>query len=593
MADGYPNEIPLISPDFKAVSMQHALATGFASLYSQAPEKIVKIDLSTDNAGKRAIDRMLGEAIKTIEQSAAGKKLLAKTSWNKAEREQWEMSIATITRDLIHDEPLFGAYRLDRKKTMTPISITEISPDSNFHCEPMAALTGIMLQKIENHFLEPSEDRTNMKRRTDYYLTGGNMYRSAFQSGQKPKDVKKAIEKDEILHGYVISPITANYVEGTTGRSNGWVGVAKSPYNKNDIKGYTFDDYLAGFPMISDGVGFTVGYDGSVAAQKLASERKAAIAQGDYAVLESKRMTPELTQFPWQIFADERNLLKALGVCKIEEEGSIRGIDSIKAIEQSFPERLKGSGRNYLELACDSEKIDFAVTENELTRAVIGNRIVVWGSHRPFAERLVNEGIHKVSGKQEWTEQQLVEYLHQKGVDDVWVQRVIPKSSPQSGNNFEATVKDYYEAMPAKMLTIKTEKGEEKIPFHAYLTLCRDEYVARGGKLDSINAAGVVVPVIFSPARRYAILKELNGRTNDEYESEEFSAVAYTSAIIVNNLGTKDFIKIQGIGVLNGIGATNSEDLNVAIPESTGEVPPPAPTPAAVKPKQHASRLRP
>lgn len=578
MADGYPNEIPLISPNFKAVSMQYALAQGIANTYSNQPDAGVKIDLATDGPGKQAIDGMIARAIRMVEVSPAAKKLLAKPEWTMDERVQWEKTIANIGRDVIHEEPRFGEYRLERNKPMTPISITEITKDTNFHCEPMATLAGIMVQKMENHFLEPSEDRAQLKRRTDYYVTAGILYRSSFQKDLKPKDHIKSLQDNALLHGFVVSPITANYIEGTTGRPNGYFSGAEQPYKKNDIPGYTFDDYLAGFPMISEGAGFTVGYNGSPASQAMATERKNEIAKKNYATLDTLRSTTPIYDFIQ--FADERNLLKMQGLCDMRANVSLRATDMIDHIEGTIEKAYHPKGRTLTQLACDANKVDFAMTPDELKSSFFGNRMFQWGVLRVFAENLFEHGFDYV-GKNQWTEAELTAYLAQ-GIDNVWVQRPIPANAPLGANNFEQTARAYYDALPAKNLTLKLANNtEEKIPFHAYLEICRMEYASRGGKPEAINSPGTVVPVIYNPDRAYEVLKNLKGRTIEKYEQEEATLQTYTNVTLINRPGVDDTLSILAKSVISGDAATWGGDLKVQITDTAGEIAAPGKTPGS------------
>jgi hypothetical protein len=591
MADGYPNEIPLISSDIHAVSMQHALSIGFAGGYSNEPQKGVKIDLVTESEGQKAILSMIDSGIAALARSPTIKNLLAKPSWSMRDREQWERSIAHIARDAIHDEPRFGPYRLDRKKAMTPISLTDITKDTNFHCEPMAALTGVIVQKLENHFLEPSDDKTNLKRRTDYYLTGGVLYESAYQKNRKPVDHNKAIAEGEIFHSYVVSPITANYFEGTVGRPAGWHAAAESPYKKNDVKGYTFEDYLAGFPMFANRAGFTVGYDGSPAAQKLAQDRKAAILRGDYSALETRRVKLDLNSLG-QTFSDERNLLKLFSQCSTEKPASSnRAHDDVAHINTLLAKSKKDSGRNYSQLSCDVDSVDFAMTSEELDRAYIGNRILHWSNNKGFASAIIQHGLEAVSGKKEWNEKDLVAYLGSKGISEVWVKRIVPAGVSLTGNNFEDVVRGYYNSLPAENLTIESPKGDEKIPFELYLKFCRDQFIEQGGKAEYINAPGTVVPVIYNPLALYGDHKESNGRTMQQYLAEDIPAGALTRVVITNRPGVnRDQLDIKAIGIINGNNASVRYTGPVDIPESTGELPNPLPTrpdsPAKPSPRQ-------
>ena len=604
MADGYPNEIPLIADWHKASSMQHALATGFISTYSleRDKDKGVKIDLATDTPGKRAIDGMIARSIAEINASPALMKLLAKPEWTRVDRQQWEASIANISSNEMYEEPRYGSYRLDRKKPMTPISITEITKDTNFHCEPMAVMSGILVQTLENHYLQPSEDKTQLKRRTDYYLTGGIVYRSAYQTGKKPVDVAREASNGETLHAFIVSPVTGNYIEGTIGRANGWNGSAASVYRTNAIKGHTFEDYIAGFPMIADNAGFTMGYDGSLTAQAMANKRKEALRSGDDAALVRERISVEkgLELNPLK-FADERNIARDMAPVLEGEEAALYSLSYIDRVER-ISDVVAGAfktGRPYKQLLQDARRVDFAVTLDELKALSLGNRLLYWAKEKPFAERMIRDK-KSLSHQSDWSEAALVEYLDTHGVSDVWVHRVISKDAVPTGNNFEQVVKAYYDALPPERLsapeekeqsvaagpTQKSEKKENpKIQFSEYLALVKQQYTSAGGKPETINAPGTVVPLLANPLHQWEISKQLKGRTFEVYQQEDVIAANYTQARITNHPGTnKDDVLIQGYSVINGNGARYYENIPVGITESAGELPSPK-TPPVVKAK--------
>ncbi len=183
----YPNVMSGISDLFDIASLDYALKSGKANIYADQ-ERGTKVDLTNDSQGKRAIDNMVAKAVQRIEESQGLQALLAKPVWNQNDRMQWEASISDIARDLIAEEPRFGNYRLNEDGKNKPMDtpLTQITQETNFHCEPMAILTGVLVQKMENKILPESSPEDSYKRRQSYYLGGGMANRAPHNKGEKP-----------------------------------------------------------------------------------------------------------------------------------------------------------------------------------------------------------------------------------------------------------------------------------------------------------------------------------------------------------------------------------------------------------------------
>jgi hypothetical protein len=247
-----------------------------------------------------------------------------------------------------------------------------------------------------------------------------------------------------------------------------------------------------------------------------------------------------------------------------------------------------------------SKQVDFAVTLDEVKRLLFGNRMLLWSKEKPLIERILNDD-NSLLSRGPWKEQELADFLADRGVSDVWVQRAIPKDAVPTANNFEQVVRSYYDALPKTRLKpieeqqvsaaagIRTNKNdkdkkEEKVEFSDYLELSKRQYLAKGGKPEAINAPGTMVPVLFNPLRQWEINKQLNGRKYEEYVKQEVISDSHTEARIINRPGTEnDMVFIDGTGVINGNEETRNDMLKVMIPESVGELPNPLPTLPAIK----------
>lgn len=543
----YPDIMNGISDLFDTVSMDYVLRTGVADTYTREEQHGTKVDLSTDSEGQRAIKGMIARAQTRIEESPGLQALLNKPTWTQLDRMQWESSISDIARDLIAEEPRFGKYRLDDKgeKPMdTPL--TDITSATNFHCEPMAILTGVLVQNMENKNLPETSPEDSYKRRQSYYLGGGMGNRAPHNTGDKPIDYWKKANAGSLLHSYLISPMTGNVIEGTQGRPDGWTAGAASTYQVTP-KGYTFEHYIAGFPISTRGdLDYTYGYSGDEQAKALAQSRLDAVNRGDYEFLRTHRADQASLGSQYD-FLNARNFLRANRIDNTYYK--LEGADAVVYATRTASEKAPGEGRSYEQLIADSNQPDFSMTATELKRANEGNIALWWAVNNPNELRLIDGKGNERLRAQPWQDEQLANYLMSQGVEDVWLFKPLPK-----GESFESFTRAMFDQLPAAKKTYKDKEGKETpITFADYLALSRehirDEETFHGNE----NAPGTMVPVLMNPGRAVAELQNRRGRNHGTYYAEDLAVGSLTSVGIYDKPGTKsDVIQFVAEGSFDG-----------------------------------------
>mgnify|MGYP003386325943 FL=1 len=550
----YPDVMSGISKTYDIVSVDHILKSGWADIYSSEIMKGTKVDLTTNSAGKRVITGMMEKAATRIAESEGLQALLKKPVWNQVDRQQWEASISDIARDVIAEEPIFGKYRNDPKKASnTPLA--DITRETNFHCEPMAILTGIMVQTMENQHVPETSPEDSYKRRQSYYFGGGLLNRAPRNNGPKPKEYEEKLNSSGLRHGYIISPMSGNVIEGTQGRPDGWQGHAESTYQIAP-DGFTFDHYVAGFPILSHhGLDYTYGYAGDEKSKQLAQSRFEAVGRGDFAYLQGHRATDQEVAGQYK-FLNERSILRQFHV----NENSIMLLEASDAhifANRRASELVKGPGRSYDELLKASREPDFSMSELELERATAGNRLILWGLNNPAELKLIEGKRNEQFTATAWQDKPLTDYLISQGVENVWLFKPLAK-----GQNFADAARATFDQLPVEAKMIAGKNGEkEPMKFEDYLAVCRDRLKTENPAALNENQPGLMVPVLMNPASAVEEFKERAGRSTADYYKQDVSAATKTEVSVYDRSGTKnDTIQFSKLGIYNGITTIDTTD---------------------------------
>lgn len=265
----YPDIIKIDNEKWDAalISFDYILKTGKCpALQPNVLQKILtlfqganlSIDWDCKDPVTQAFDAMYDKSLLFIKDSPHLVKLLAKETWDKDDRMQWEDALSQVVSHFMDQQPGFDTYRSTAefegqetaKKRFSKLN--KLSPDieagtfnREFDCEAMSFIEGALIQKIENALL-PAAQENQVKEHvyktcSQYYYVSG--YRTNLDENVQPSGA----------HAFIISAATANVIEAVQDPSKS-PGVL--PYVRHGQDDYDFNKFIGGETFI--------GQDGSV-----------------------------------------------------------------------------------------------------------------------------------------------------------------------------------------------------------------------------------------------------------------------------------------------------------------------------------------
>lgn len=174
------------------------------------------------------------------------------SNWNEEERDEWSSKLAFYTSAELDNHPIFSKYKLDGQGKRER-RINDINEKSEFDCECMAIIEGIIMQLVENEVLKSYAK--------DYYLV----------TGQANYNYGAGFAK----HTWVMNE-DGDVFEATADKEGKMQDLV---FRKNVIDSYTFKHFIAGFPsLVEDKNGRTSyygtrGFSGEEESVTLVNER--------------------------------------------------------------------------------------------------------------------------------------------------------------------------------------------------------------------------------------------------------------------------------------------------------------------------------
>lgn len=545
MADQtFPDIIPLNNPLFRAVSLNMVMETGVASIY-RLPTDGTQRDSSgfnffTDSQGRQDIYALWASVGETIERSPSFQRLLQKPSWTRQDREQWESMVAEAVRDEIEQHPRFGRYRLNAELPMR-IDLTSVSPESNFHCEPLALMTGLAVQHLENRFLPAAAEATDPHRRAGtYYIAGGIVDTPVNLTGNGAQRALESTLQGETLHAFTLTPL-ANIIEATSQRSEAGVNAIHSAYFRNAISGYTREHFFAGFPLIeSTGRNYQFGYDGTPETAALAQARLEAIQRGDFAYLENNFVeSPNARRALF--FNNERSYLFIIRDQSGQgSSSSYLSQDIVAAVDeqlhQQYPER-----RRYRDIIQAASTTDFQLSDEDVEVAMYGNRLT--SHYLTFPSIFTGQQALSRNGARPVEEADIQRMFNR--ADEVW-SRVDMQSRP-----LEEVAREAYERLHIERRGFTLEEYTQRLREH-------HEQAPENERSDGRMA------ILLNPEK---LRDRLAARRNlSEAEQQNILENQKQTRVIIDNLpGLEDRIRIEMLAVLGGATLNNVSTIELAI----------------------------
>jgi len=195
------------------------------------------IDWDSDDAFTQAIEQIKNRVSEEIEKSSSIQNLLAKSSWNKADREVWEETIAKLTSQEMDKIPGLDDYRTEKSGTAEKRvkELNDISADIKNNtqklevdCEVMSDVEGCVLQQLENELLPEDAPDGDFKAAFSYFYASASV---SWDSKDEPG-----------AHAFIMSGATGNVIEATNDPSVHSV----SPYKKSTDPDWSLQDFIKG-----------------------------------------------------------------------------------------------------------------------------------------------------------------------------------------------------------------------------------------------------------------------------------------------------------------------------------------------------------